>query len=147
MSGQRFELWLLKLALGGVAARSFRHGDSPVERLGGNATFAQLSEILFRGAQWPDQWGFYVFPRTIDPTAPRVGIGIDALTDQDGGLRAIRVDMGVVGIDLAFGVPGQALQYRPGALALLRKRGRLERIAAFAWPTPGHAPVTFERTD
>jgi hypothetical protein len=144
VSGTRFELWLLKLLLGGVASGSFGHDGVPIAGLRAPATFENLVEVLFRGGTWPPDWGFYAFTKRIDPDAKRVGISVEPLVDASRELLGLRLDMGVVGLDLAFGTPSMSLAYRPGLIAMYKVRQGVEKLVAFAWKTDDHDSVVYE---
>jgi len=140
-SGVRFELWLLKLALGGLSSGSLPingRANAAVSEFGGSARVDNMVEILFRGRHWPETWGFFVFPRSIDPNATRDGIRVSSGTNPNGQLIALSVGFGIVSFDLAFGTAGNFLAHRPGAIALCGARPGVEKVVAFAWPSGTH---------
>ncbi len=147
VSGQLFERWLLKLALGGLFSGSFTVPGEGLDRLAQHVALENLVDVLFRGAAWPPDWGFYALPQSVDPTAIRVGIAIQPRAMPTGGLAALTVEIGVVRLDLLFGKAGQMLGYQPGALALYASGKGTEKLVAFAWPTNGHEPITYARHD
>lgn len=143
LSGSRLELWLLKLTLGGLASKSFGSEGKPILSVGGAARRTDLIEILFRGGPWPTFWGFHAFPHQVDPDGERVAVAIDPKSFPEG-LAGVSVLMGVVKLDLTFGVPEPAGFYRPGAIILTRAGYSFQKVIGLAWPGGGGRPIHYE---
>lgn len=143
VSGSGFELWLLKLLLGGVAAESFGDDGVPIEEVRWGAERTNLAGILFRGEPWPDDWGFHVRVHSVDLKAQRLGVAIGPATFPGGGIAAMVVSFGVFEFTLALGRSDRPRDRRPGGLVVTDATHPCEQVLAFAWPDGGERVVRY----
>lgn len=147
VNGPYLELWLLKLFMGGVAARAFGHEGAPLAAVRAKTGVAPLHEILWRGASWPDRWGMYSRDHPVDPigTSNAVGIVPQAV---NGELWGGTVEFGALQLNLALGSPDDGAIVRPAMFRFARPSlAPVNKVVALAWPEAGHAPIEYTRLD
>lgn len=140
VSGPLMELWILKALWGAIESKALNVDGRTADRFRLGVTTEELAEILWRGADWPPNWGMYVVMNHDhdEPVVPRaarlrlVSVGSEVL----GGYIQI------AGFEylLAFERPPVDCCFRPAGMVFQRVGFPIRccKTVAFAWPEPGH---------
>lgn len=146
--GPILELWMLKLFWGALASKSLGSNGAPVPALRSDIDLRNFTDILWRGAEWPDGWGLYMRRHRVDPHGSPNSIAVQSHSGPDGTLWGGSVVIGALQLCLAFGVadgPHGDFFYRPGGVLFTGKGTSAEKVIALAWPETGHPSIHYER--
>ncbi len=138
--GPMLELWLLKVLFGAVATESIRLADGAAYRFRLGVTTAQLTDILWRGQEWPSRWGLYV------PTTPVTGPTRMLSTHirfVSVGPEILGGGVMIAGLEylIAFEPPNLPAIHRPAVITFQRRGYKNWKMAALCWPEQGHLPI------
>jgi hypothetical protein len=133
VSGPMFELWLLKVMWGALAAKTISIDGAPAYRFRLGVATDQLAEILWRGGEWPRRWGLYV--PTDTPNGPTY-MKSTAIRLVNHGSEILGGATTFAGFEffLAFDPPDGPSVYRPGAMTFQRRGYRNWKMMAMCWP-------------
>jgi hypothetical protein len=142
VSGPYIELWLLKVLWGAIEAGALRVNGHVAYRFRLGVTNAMLTEILWRGADWPKHWGLYVL-LDHDTDVPVKGNSVR--------VRPANIESEILGgyiqisgfeFLISFELPPVRRIYRPAAISFERFGFKnCWKMAAFAWPELGHEMI------
>ncbi len=140
VSGPYLELWLLKVIWGAIEAGAIQVEGSRAYRFRLGVTTQQLAEILWRGADWPPQWGMYVLHNQNPDLA--VKQNSVQLRPASVGSEILGGFIQIAGFEflISFELPPVPRIYRPCGLTFQRNGfpKRCWKMFAFAWPEAGH---------
>jgi hypothetical protein len=139
-SGPLMELWMLKALWGAIESKALNVDGRTAYRFRLGVTTEQLPEILWRGADWPTHWGIYVLrhhdhDQPVTPRAVRL-----RLASMGSEILGGYIQIAGFEYPLAFERPPVDHFFRPSGMAFQRAgfSTRSCKLAAFAWPEPGH---------
>ncbi|MGW5380697.1 hypothetical protein ACWESM_35160 [Nocardia sp. NPDC003999] len=140
INGHMLELWLLKVLWGAVATESVRVSGGAAYRFRLGVTSAQLAEILWRGHEWPQHWGFYVPTAAVDGSTRMLSTQVRFVS---AGPEILGGGVTIAGLEylIAFERPAAQVVFRPGALTYQRRGYKNWKMAALCWSEAGHAPI------
>lgn len=140
--GPMFERWLLKMVWGALASGSIGDGSDTLTDLAPGVDLEQLAAVLWRGAPWPQDCGFY--GRTgdaRDPTDPPGTLHFEPW-ETGGGLWGAGVEIFPLRAAIALLPPhgrvSEDWRYRPALYRLHRPGEEGDKALNFCWPEPGH---------
>lgn len=142
ISGPYFELWLLKVLWGAIEAGALTVNGHVAYRFRLGVTAATLTEILWRGAQWPKHWGMYVMlDRDADYWIKGNSVRVRPANVESEILGGY-IQIGGFEYNISFESPPVRRIYRPAAISFQRRGfNNCWKMAAFAWPELGHEMV------
>ncbi|MBN7542163.1 hypothetical protein I3U58_00005, partial [Mycobacteroides abscessus subsp. abscessus] len=142
ISGPYFELWLLKVLWGAIEAGALTVNGHVAYRFRLGVTTATLTEILWRGAQWPKDWGMYVMlDRDTDYWIKGNAVRVRPANVESEILGGY-IQIGGFEYNISFESPPVRRIYRPAAISFQRRGfNNCWKMAAFAWPELGHEMV------
>jgi hypothetical protein len=144
VSGPRMELWVLKVLWGAIKGCAIRVGGTVAYRFRLGVTDEILTEILWRGADWPSDWGWYFFRDDVDiDQAVTTNSASIRMVDEGSEIRGGFVQLAGIEFGIAFELPPVTHTYRPAAFTFDRVGLRGWKMFAFAWPKLGHRPENF----
>lgn len=140
VSGPCMELWMLKVLWGAIEAGAMELDGSPAYRFRLGVTTQQLAEILWRGAEWPPNWGMYVLlDRDHDQPIKQNSLRLRPANIQSEILGGY-IQIAGFELLLSFEMPPVRRIYRPCGLTFSRVGFPTQswKMVAFAWPQLGH---------
>ncbi|WP_304113541.1 hypothetical protein [Mycolicibacterium bacteremicum] len=143
VSGPLMEMWLLKVIWGAIESKALNVDGRPAYRFRLGVTTEQLAEILWRGADWPPNWGMYIL-RHRDQDRPVTPRSVQ-LRLESAGPEVLGGYVQIAGFEylLAFERPPIDHFYRPAGITFQRAGFPQTscKMTAFAWPELGHDPI------
>jgi hypothetical protein len=138
--GPLIELWMLKALWGAIESNALNIDGRTAYRFRLGATTRQLAEILWRGADWPPNWGMYI-QQDRDHDQPVIQRAVRRRLASMGG-EVLGGYIQIAGWEylIAFERPPVNTFYRPGGIAFRRVGfpSHSCKLVAFASPELGH---------
>lgn len=143
VSGPLMEMWLLKVIWGAIESKALNVDGRPAYRFRLGVATEQLAEILWRGADWPPNWGMYIL-RHRDQDRPVTPRSVQ-LRLESAGPEVLGGYVQIAGFEylVAFERPPIDRFYRPAGITFQRAGFPQTscKMTAFAWPELGHDPI------
>lgn len=140
VSGPSMELWLLKAIWGAIESKALNVDGRPAYRFRLGVSTEQLADILWRGADWPANWGMYIL-RHHDHDVPVTPRAVQLRLASDGP-EVLGGYVQIAGLEylIAFERPPVDHFYRPAGMTFQRVGFPRTscKLTAFAWPEVGH---------
>lgn len=143
-SGERMQLWLLKLAWGCLAADVLPGHERGAGALRTPPLGSDLGEVLFRGARWPSGWGMYGLMMPGMRVSQMGHVQLEAKYGPDRALWSMAVELGPIAFHLCLGVPGHPgwrAVHRPAGVVLKSDLADGQHVIALSWRDGGGDPL------
>lgn len=142
ISGPLWELWMLKLLLGGMASGSLGADGEKIDTWCIDVNVPNLIEVLFYGGSLPGGAGMSIRGFQPDPFGSPDSVAIIPLSSQErAGLVGVAIEMGIVEIAFSVVPVSAVLRRRVGRIQLRRENPNVAKTLAFAWSTPNEEEI------
>jgi len=137
-NGIQIERWLLKVFLGGMAAKQLSEQSRPRGDLSTEPNLENLLNFIWRGSRLPNQCGLYSQFTDSVPASEQRTLQIRYQFSPEGRLEIGEVNLGgIVRLVMILGIPENlppVSKYRPAGYVLQSHIEGVTKCIALAWP-------------